>query len=106
MGIGRADSQDCFLIICEHCPGRGLRKLGASHILGYLVALFLSRVCGMELSGVSWTWQGVGRTEDKVKFRKKNFRTRELRRVYLNLFKVDSLIWLPGTHKNFEFVKT
>lgn len=48
-----------------------LRNLGAGHVLGYLVASLQSRICVVELSGVSWTGQGVGRAEVKVKFRKK-----------------------------------
>ena len=55
----------------------------------------------MELSGVSWTWQGVGRTQDKVKFRKKNFQDQGIERGVSDLFKVDPSIQLPETHKNF-----
>ena len=55
----------------------------------------------MELSGVSWTWQGVGRTEDKVKFRKrKNFQDQGIEKGVSDLFKVDPFIWVFKTHKN------
>ena len=61
--------------------------------------LRLSRVCGVKLSTVSWTSQGVGKAEDKVKFRKKKFQGQGIETSISDLFKVNS-IRLPGTHKN------
>ena len=54
------------------------------------------------MAGVSWTWQGVGRAEDKVKFRKKKkFQDQRIERGVSDLFRMDPTIWLPGTQKNF-----
>ena len=62
--------QDCFLLI------RGCQSLGRPEKVGMLVTEYLAvsllfRICGVELSDVSWTWRGADRAEDKVMFRKK-----------------------------------
>ena len=56
----------------------------------------------MKLSGISLTWQGVDKTEDKVKFRKrkKKFQDQGIERGVSDLFKVVASIWLPRTHKS------
>lgn len=51
-----------------------LRKLGCWSCSG--VSGCFTAVLSVEVSGVSWTWQDIGRAEDKVKFRgKKIFRS-------------------------------